>query len=225
MSAIHARTSAPMESSEWDLAMTRIFDAPRELVFKLWTESGHVAQWWGPTGFTNPVCELDLRPGGEIRIHMRAPNGAVHPMKAVFQEIVEPERLVFMSSALDENGNSMFDVLSTAIFAEQHGKTLLTLQLHVIKTTASALHYLKGMEAGWTQTFDRLGDYVASKAATGATAFAKKPASPTADREIATTRLFDAPREVVWKMWTEPEHLVQWWGPNGFTTTVHLWCG
>ncbi len=83
----------------------------RDLVFKAWTETKHMAQWWGPKGFTNPVCEMDVRAGGAIRIHMRAPDGVVYPMTGVFQEIVVPERLVFVSSALDDKGNSMFDVL------------------------------------------------------------------------------------------------------------------
>jgi len=165
MSSNNARVSAAeissaKQSSEWDLVITRVFDAPRELVFKAWTDTKHVAQWWGPKGFTNPVCELDVRAGGAIRIHMRAPNGVVYPMSGVFEEIVEPERLVFVSSALDDKGNSMFDVRSTVIFAEQRRKTALTLQLRVIKATAQAPQYLKGMEAGWTQSLDRLGDLV-----------------------------------------------------------------
>jgi uncharacterized protein YndB with AHSA1/START domain len=167
MSAQNAKVNAAkvnaMESSEWDLVMTRVFDAPRELVFKAWTETAQVAHWWGPKGFTNPVCELDARAGGAIRIHMRAPNGVVYPMTGRFEEIVEPERLVFVSSALDEKGNSMFDVLSTVIFAEQRGKTALTLRLRVITATAQAPQYLKGMEAGWTQSLDRLGAHLGTE--------------------------------------------------------------
>ena len=162
MSAQNAKISAAMESSEWDLVMTRVFDAPRELVFKAWTETKHVAQWWGPKSFTNPVCEMDVRPGGAIRIHMRAPDGVVYPMTGVFQEIVVPERLVFVGSALDDKGNSMFDVLNTVIFADQRGKTALTLQLRVIKATAAAPQYLKGMEMGWTQSLDRLAALLGS---------------------------------------------------------------
>jgi uncharacterized protein YndB with AHSA1/START domain len=157
-----AKTNATTEPSEWDLVITRVFDAPRELVFKVWTDPRHMAQWWGPNGFTNPVCELDVRVGGAIRIHMRAPYGVVYPMTGVFEEITEPERLVFVSSALDEKGNSMFDVRSTVTFAEQRGKTQLTLQLRVIKTTAQAPQYLKGMEAGWTQSLDRLRHHLGS---------------------------------------------------------------
>jgi uncharacterized protein YndB with AHSA1/START domain len=167
MSANNARanaagTSATTESSEWDLVITRVFDAPRELVFKAWIDAKHVTQWWGPKGFTNPVCELDVRAGGAIRIHMRAPDGVVYPMTGVFEEILEPERLVMVCSALDGNGKSMFDVLTTVIFAEQRGKTALTLQLRVIKATAQAPQYLKGMEAGWTQSLDRLGGFLGS---------------------------------------------------------------
>jgi uncharacterized protein YndB with AHSA1/START domain len=213
-----AGTSAT-ESTEWDLVITRVFDAPRELVFKAWTETKHVSQWWGPKGFTNPVCDLDVRVGGAIRIHMRAPDGVVYPMSGVFEEISEPERLLMVCSALDEKGNSMFDISTTVLFAERRGKTELTLQLRVIRTTSQAPQYLKGMEAGWTQSLDRLGDFLGS--VKGRSGPVPVPAAgSTADREIAAVRIFDAPREIVWKMWTDPEHLVQWWGPRGFTTTV-----
>jgi len=167
MSANNARVNAggirnTKESSEWDLVLTRVFDAPRELVFRAWTETSHVAQWWGPKGFTNPVCEMDLRAGGKLRIHMRAPDGVVYPMTGVFEEIVAPERLVFVSSALDGDGKSMFDVLNTVSFAEQRGRTELTLRARVINATAQAPQYLKGMQAGWTQSLDRLGEHLAS---------------------------------------------------------------
>jgi uncharacterized protein YndB with AHSA1/START domain len=162
MAANNAKTNAATESSKWDLVLTRVFDAPRELVFKAWTETKHVAQWWGPAGFTNPVCEVDVRKGGAIRIHMRAPDGVVYPMTGVFQEIDEPERLVFISSALDEKGNSMFDILNTVTFEDQRGKTALTLQARVIQETAVAPQYLKGMEMGWTQSLDRLAAQVAN---------------------------------------------------------------
>ena len=223
ISANKVESSAAMESSKWDLVLTRVFDAPREMVFKAWTETQQVAQWWGPKGFTNPVCEMEVRVGGAIRIHMRAPDGMVYPMTGVFQEIATAERLVFISSALDDKGNSMFDILTTVIFAElfseQREKTAVTLQARVVKATAQAPQYLKGMEAGWTQSFDRLLSYLESSKA-GTTMHLARDASDTADREIATTRVFDAPRELVWKMWTDPVHLAQWWGPVGFTTTV-----
>ncbi len=150
-----------MTNEERELVLTRVFDAPRELVFKAWTDPKRVAQWWGPHRFTNPVCDLDVRPGGAIRIHMRGPDGTVYPMTGVYQEVVEPERLVFTSAALDADGNPMFEVLTTVTFAEQGGKTKQILRARVIKSTAEAAPYLKGMEAGWTQSLERLAESLA----------------------------------------------------------------
>lgn len=162
MSAKQAKIDAATESSKWDLVVTRTFDAPRELVFEAWTNPKHMALWWGPDGFANPVCEVDARVGGAIRIEMRAPNGVVYPMSGRFEEISEPERLVFISSALDANGNSMFDILNTVLLEEQNGKTVLTLQARVLKATIEAPQYLKGMEVGWTQSLGRLNAYLRS---------------------------------------------------------------
>jgi uncharacterized protein YndB with AHSA1/START domain len=145
--------------SKWDLVITRVFDAPRELVWKAWTE--RLAQWWGPRGFTNPVCKVDVRPGGAIRIDMRGPDGTVYPMMGVYQEVAEPERLVFTSSALDKQGKPLFEVLTTVTLDEQSGKTTLTLQARAVKTTATAPQYLDGMSQGWSQSLDRLAAYVA----------------------------------------------------------------
>jgi uncharacterized protein YndB with AHSA1/START domain len=157
-----ATQNSAQEAAEQELVIERIFDAPRELVFKMWTDPKHLAQWWGPKGFTNPVCELDVRPGGAILIHMRGPDGTVYPMKGVFREIVEPERLVFSSAALDESGNPLFEVLNTITFAEHNGKTKQTMRARVIKRTAKAAPYLAGMEAGWTQSLARLADLLAT---------------------------------------------------------------
>jgi uncharacterized protein YndB with AHSA1/START domain len=143
-----------------DLEITRVFDAPRELVFKMWTDPKHVAQWWGPGGFTNPVCELDLRPGGAILIHMRGPDGTVYPMAGAYREIAEPERLVFTSAALDENGDPVFEILNMVTFADAAGKTKLTLHARVLSATGKAARYLVGAEMGWTQSLQRLAEYV-----------------------------------------------------------------
>jgi uncharacterized protein YndB with AHSA1/START domain len=147
-----------------ELVLTRICDAPREIVFKAWTNPEPLKRWWGPKGFTNPICEIDPRPGGAIRIHMRAPDSTVYPMTGVYREIVKPERLVFASSALDEKGNPLFEVLTTVRFADYGGKTELTLQARVVMETAGAARHLAGMEQGWSQTLDRLTEEVASMA-------------------------------------------------------------
>ncbi len=158
-----ARTNNPTKKpADRALIITRVFDAPRERLFNAWIDPKQMARWWGPHGFTNPVCELDARPGGAIRIHMRGPDGTVYPMTGVYQEIREPERLVFTNAALDEQGKPLFEVLNTVTFTEQSGKTTLTLQARVIKKTAEAAPYLAGMEAGWTQSLERLESHLAN---------------------------------------------------------------
>jgi uncharacterized protein YndB with AHSA1/START domain len=142
--------------AEREITITRVFDAPRALVFEAWTDAAMLAQWWGPKGFTNPVCEIDARVGGALRIHMRSPDGSVHPMKGEFREIVPPQRLVFTNIAVDETGNHIIEGLTTVTFTEETGKTMLTLHTRGSAVVEKAVPYLQGMEYGWTQSIDKL---------------------------------------------------------------------
>lgn len=147
--------------AERELTITRLFDAPRELVFKAWTEAEHLAQWWGPKGFTNPVCEFDARVGGVLRMHMRAPDGTIYPMKGEIRELVAPERLVFTSIATDAQGRHLLEGLTTVTFADEGGKTRLTLHAKAVAVVEGAAVYLQGMDAGWTQSIDKLQAFLA----------------------------------------------------------------
>jgi uncharacterized protein YndB with AHSA1/START domain len=143
------------------LHITRIFDAPRQTVFKMWTDPKHVAQWWGPKYFTNPVCEIDPRPGGAILIHMQGPDGAVYPMAGEFNEIVEPERIVMTARAFEGSpDNAFLEDVTTITFAEHDGKTLMTVDIVVTKATPEAEGALDGMEQGWNEQLDKLADYL-----------------------------------------------------------------
>ena len=153
------RNSSVMQAEDREIVITRGFDAPRDLVFQVSTDPARLKRWWGPKNFTNPVCELDVRPGGAIRIHMRAPDGTIYPMTGVYREIVEPEKLVFVSAALDAKGDPMFELLNTIIFSDQGGKTKLTLRVQVVRVTPAAAPYLAGMEQGWSQSLDRLASF------------------------------------------------------------------
>jgi uncharacterized protein YndB with AHSA1/START domain len=209
------KSSSAASTARQELTLTRILGAPRSLVFKTWTDVKHVARWWGPRGFTNPVCEWDARPGGIIRIDMRGPNGTVYPMKGVFHEIVEPERLVFTSTALeDEDGKPLFEILNTVTFEDFHGITKLTLHARLVtkdfQLTAQVAAALAGMEQGWSESLYRLADELEHSLS-----------AALSEREIVISRVFDAPRDVVWDAWTDPKQVVQWWGPQGFTTTIH----
>ncbi len=150
-------------TSDREIVLSRVINAPRERVWEAWTDPNQVAQWWGPKGFTNPVCKLDVRCGGGIRIDMRGPDGTIYPMTGSFREIVEPERLAFISAALDKNGKPLFEVLTTMTFDTQGKKTKLTLHASVVNRTPEAAPYLTGMNEGWNQSLDRLTDFVADQ--------------------------------------------------------------
>lgn len=139
------------------LVITRIFDAPREEVFKAWIDPIQMAKWWGPKAFTNPVCELDARAGGKIHIDMQAPDSHINPMVGKFHEIDEPNRLVFTTTAFkDENGEPQIENLNTITFEDFEGKTKLTLDVKVLKVSPAIEPALSGMETDWKQSFDKL---------------------------------------------------------------------
>jgi uncharacterized protein YndB with AHSA1/START domain len=144
-----------------EVTITRIFDAPRPLVFRMWTEPKHMAQWWGPAGFTNPVCELDVRVGGKLRILMRAPDGVDYPMTGVFREIVAPQRLVFVTTPEDAAGNALLEGVTTVRFVERDSKTEVTVQTRAVGFVELAARMLQGMDAGWTQSLERLATLLA----------------------------------------------------------------
>ncbi len=141
------------------LVLERTFNAPRDLVFKVWTDPKHLAKWWGPKDYTNPVCELDLRVGGAIRIDMQSPEGVVIPSKGFFEEITPPERLVFtLTNFEDEVGVPQLEIRNTITFEEANGKTKLTLRAVIVKSTPAVTASLEAMEEGWNESLDRLGE-------------------------------------------------------------------
>lgn len=154
------------------LLITRVFHAPRELVWKAWTESERLAQWWGPRGFTTRVEQLDLRPGGRTRYVMVGPDGQEYPAEGVFLEIDPPRRFV----TTDEFGKD-FDpkgmdlpqgIVLTAEFEELPGeaaKTRVTLRIAHPTAEDRRKHEAMGVVAGWQSSFDCLDEYLASDVA------------------------------------------------------------
>jgi uncharacterized protein YndB with AHSA1/START domain len=146
-----------------DVTLTRVFDAPRALVWKCWIEPEHMAKWWGPKTFTNPVCEMDVRPGGRIWVVMRGPKGSPYdadfPMSGTFHEIVEPERLVFTAVAEDKDGSPLLRSHTTVTFEElPGGKTKITVEAHAVGISPLAPQMLAGMEEGWRQSLEKLAE-------------------------------------------------------------------
>jgi uncharacterized protein YndB with AHSA1/START domain len=134
---------------------TRDFDAPRRLVFEAWTKSQHLIRWWGPRRFTLPTCEIDFHVGGAYRFVMRGPDGKDYSMKGIYREIVAPERIVFTAALDDEPPDR--EIVTTVTFAEQEGKTRLTVKQTVPASETKA----RGQKQGWTESLERLADHLA----------------------------------------------------------------
>jgi uncharacterized protein YndB with AHSA1/START domain len=145
-------------TTDREIVTTRVFDAPRELVFKAWTDAEHIGEWWGPNGFTTTTHEIDVRPGGAWRFVMHGPDGVDYDNKIVYLEIVEPERLVYLHG----DGGETDQFQTTVTFEEMDGKTKLTMRA-LFPSAAERDHVVKefGAIEGGEQTLDRLGAYLA----------------------------------------------------------------
>ena len=184
--------SAAVES-EREIAGSRVFDAPRELVWTMWTDPRHIVQWWGPRGFRTTMQQMEVRPGGVWQFVMHGPDGTDYQNKSVYVEVVEPERIVF-----DHVSGPNFRAFAT--FEDAGGKTKVTWRM-VFETAELRNKVVEqyGAAEGLQQNLDRLGEHLGRE--TG--------------HEFTIERAFNAPRDLMWKVWTDPEHLKQWFGPKG----------
>lgn len=143
--------------TDLDLTINRVFDAPRELVFEAWTNPDHLANWWGPTGFTGESCTVKLTEGGRWRFCMRnSETGVEHWAHGVYHEIKRPERLVFSFAWEEPHGSSGHDTLVTITFDDRDGKTEMTFHQAIFSTVEDRV----GHEGGWRETFDDLTTYL-----------------------------------------------------------------
>ena len=170
-----ARSNTAAESADRALVVTRVFDAPRELVWKALTEPERLEHWWGPKGFTSRVHKLELRPGGIFLYSQRTPDGREMWGKWVYREIVAPERLVVVSSFTDEKGNPArnpfvpnwpLEMLSESTFSEHQGRTTITIRTTPINATDAERRTFEdghnSMEQGFASTFEKLDEYLAT---------------------------------------------------------------
>jgi len=149
-----------------ELFLTRSFDAPRELVWKAWTEPERFMRWWGPQGFTSPVCKIDLRVGGKYLNCMRSPEGQDYWSTGVYREIAPRERIVFTDSFADEKGNVVpasyygmpgdwpLELMVTVTFEEYYGGTRMILRHEGIPAGTMS----DNTRAGWNESFDKLAE-------------------------------------------------------------------
>jgi uncharacterized protein YndB with AHSA1/START domain len=194
-----------MSETTAEVTITRMIDAPADLVFRAWTEGEHLAKWYAPEGFGVARAESDAKEGGAFTIVMQGPDGAEYPLWGTYTEFDPPKKLVAASTAAGPDGTPALDSVTTVTLVDHDGKTEMTVHEKANALTPEAAPMLGGMEVGLLQTLRKLDDLV-----TGAI-----------DRSIVLTRMLEAPREQVFELWTSAEHLANWWGPNGFTTTTH----
>ena len=156
----------PARGEETDLVITRVFRAPRALVFKAWTEPERLMQWWAPNGCSTPFCTVDLRPGGRFHFCMRLPDGRDVWALGIYQEVVVPERIVYTDSFADADGNfappSRYGMSPghpahttvTVLFSDHEEGTRVTLRHSIPESVEER----KGTEQGWNEMFDRLAE-------------------------------------------------------------------
>lgn len=198
-------TSPAENTSDREIVISRILHAPRELVWQAWTDPKHVANWWGPRGFTTTIKRMDFRVGGVWEHVMRGPDGANYPNKSTFKEIVPLERIVFLHGGGREEGPGATFMATWTFETVDGGKTRLTGRM--VFPSAEARDFVAkefGAIEGGRQTLERASEYVAS----------------LQSEPFIISREFDAPRDLVWQAWTERDRFAQWFGPKGFK--MHL---
>lgn len=191
----------------------RIVDAPRATVWKVWTDPRHLSQWYGPAGFTTTTQSHDLRVGGQWRFTMRGPDGRDYANVVTFVALQPPERLVYQHGGAVEGEPVMFTTtVSIEPLPDAPQRTKVTLRA-VFPDAKAREHVIRTVNAaeGGKQTLARLAALAESLAAA---------AAPGNSEPFRITRVVRAPRELVWKVWTEREHLTRWFGPKGCDLTV-----
>lgn len=183
-----------------EIRLVRTYEAPLAAVWEAWTDPEQVGQWWGPRGFTLTTHSKDLRPGGHWAYTMHGPDGVDYENKTVYHEVEPMKKLVY-----DHGGNDdrppLFRV--TVLFAEDGGKTRMdmSMKLKTPEEAAKTRQFIK--EAGGNATWDRLGEYLTRQS--------------SGKEQFRISRAFDAPRELMFEMWTDPEHFEKWLAPKGFS--------
>jgi uncharacterized protein YndB with AHSA1/START domain/ketosteroid isomerase-like protein len=151
-----AAAKKPKPVAEREITITRTFDAPRPLVFSMFTDARHLARWWGPHTFTNPVCKTDPQPGGKVYIDMQGPDGTVHPMWGIYDELIPHDRIVLSTFVDMPDGQRVLEGRNVITFEDHLGGTRVTVRASAQGFVAFAPQMLAGMEAGWSQSLDKL---------------------------------------------------------------------
>lgn len=190
----------PARNKPNEIYITRVYDAPVAAVWDAWTDPAQVAQWWGPRGFTITTHSKDLRVGGHWSYTMHGPDGTNYENKTLYFE-VEPQRKLVYDHGGNDDRPPLFRV--TVLFTALGGKTQMemTMALATPEAAAQIAQFIK--QAGGNATWDRLAEFLEQE--------------QSGKSKFVINRTFAAPLEVLFEMWTNPQHLAQWLPPSGFT--------
>ena len=155
------KNNEPESTTDREIVITRVFDAPRELVWDAMTDPEKVVHWWGPRGFSTTIEQMDVRPGGEWKHVMHGPDGTNYPNHSIFQEVVKPERLVYFHSGHREGGSSVSKVFTWTFETLEAGRTRVTIHM-VFASTEERDRVVKefGAIEGGKQTLERLAEFL-----------------------------------------------------------------
>lgn len=191
-------------TTDREIILSRVFDASPDLVFEVWTDPEHSRHWWGPRGFTTTTHAMELRPGGAWRYTMHGPDGRDYENLITFLEVSRPTRLVYKHGGNKDTEPVNFEV--TVTFENLGGKTRVTMRS--LFPSAHAKDFVVktyGAVEGGKQHLERLAEYLSMAGN-----------NPKPD-PFVISRVFKAPRGLVWKAWTERDRMMRWFGPKGFT--------
>ena len=206
-----ATRSSTVTAPERTLVTTRVFDAPRGLVYKAWTDPKQLAKWFPPEGFSTAACELDVRVGGTVRIDMQAPagepfSGAVFPGRGTYTDVVPNERLAFTFVPEMPDGTKMSEVLMTVWFEEQAGRTKVTIHQTLATVADYEAMVKQGMSQGINESLGKLAGVLSGNDTDRGV--------EVTGRTLTLTRVFKAPRPLVYRCLVEPEHITKWFFAN-----------
>lgn len=203
---------------ENEVVIERMFDAPISIVWDVWTNPVHLAKWWGPHGFTNPIVEFDFKVGGSYRIVMRSPDGVDYPVIGKFISI-EPGKQFTMSDLVDEHpedwaadvmkqagitgSKDQLNSLFTASFEEIGFQTKVTLVTKFQNNQIRDGFANSGMKEGWSESFEKLDEFALPK-----------------PNQVQLAKEYSFPIDLVFRSFGDANGLSKWWGPNGYTITT-----
>jgi uncharacterized protein YndB with AHSA1/START domain len=201
-----AKTAETQDLDPPPVRLSRIFHAPREIVFRAWTSADHVERWFAPTGFTIPQASVDARVGGKFEVLMRSGDGVGHWARGTFVDVALNERLMLDLVVDDGKGHALFRAFTAAAFADAPGGTRLDVTQTYAIVDPKAAWMAQGASHGWAQTLDNLGAEVR-----------RMLASPDAPRSVVHSaftleRTYDAPAERVFHALADPAAKAKWFG-------------